>query len=192
MSYAELQVTTHFSFLRGASSAQELFETAKALGVQALGIVDRNSLAGIVRALEASRATGVRLVVGCLLDLADGMSLLVYPMDRPAYSRLTRLITLGKSRGGKNNCILHWDDVVAYSEGVIGILVPDLPDDTCAVQLRKMADATGPRVQHAMSARRLACLKMSSRRYLQVCGPGRRRCPTGTSASSISILTTGA
>lgn len=116
-----------FSFLRGASSAQELFETAKALGVQALGIVDRNSLAGIVRALEASRATGVRLVVGCLLDLADGMSLLVYPMDRPAYSRLTRLITLGKSRGSKNNCILHWDDVVAYSEGVIGILVPDLP-----------------------------------------------------------------
>jgi len=69
MSYAELQVTTHFSFLRGASSAQELFETAKALDIEALGIVDRNSLAGIVRALEASRATGLRLVVGCRLDL---------------------------------------------------------------------------------------------------------------------------
>jgi len=63
MSYAELQVTTHFSFLRGASSAQELFETAKALGIEAIGVVDRNSLAGIVRALEASRATGLRLVV---------------------------------------------------------------------------------------------------------------------------------
>jgi hypothetical protein len=139
MSYAELQVTTHFSFLRGASSADELFQTAKELGIDAIGVVDRNSLAGIVRALEASRANGVRLVVGCRIDLQDGMSVLVYPTDRAAYSRLTRLITLGKSRGAKNNCILHWDDVVSYSEGMIGILVPDLPDDVCATQLRKMA-----------------------------------------------------
>ena len=139
MRYAELQVTTHFSFLRGASSAQDLFERATELGIDAVGVVDRNSLAGIVRALEASRGTGLRLVVGCRLDLADGMSILVYPTDRAAYSRLTRLITLGKSRGGKNNCILHWDDVVAYSEGMIGILVPDLADDLCALRLRKMA-----------------------------------------------------
>ncbi|NDK54004.1 error-prone DNA polymerase [Rhizobium laguerreae] len=154
MSYAELQVTTHFSFLRGASSAQELFETAKALGIEALGIVDRNSLAGIVRALEASRATGIRLVVGCRLDLQDGMSVLVYPTDRAAYSRLTRLITLGKSRGGKNNCILHWDDVIAYSDGMIGILVPDLPDDVCAIQLRKMADLFGDRAYVSLCLRR--------------------------------------
>ncbi|MBP2490852.1 error-prone DNA polymerase [Rhizobium leguminosarum] len=154
MSYAELQVTTHFSFLRGASSAQELFETAKALGIQAIGIVDRNSLAGIVRALEASRATGLRLVVGCRLDLADGMSVLVYPTDRATYSRLTRLITLGKSRGGKNNCILHWDDVVAYADGMIGILVPDLPDDACAIQLRKMAEVFGDRAYVSLCLRR--------------------------------------
>lgn len=77
MRYAELQVTTHFSFLRGASSAEELFVKASELGIQAIG-VDRNSLAGIVRALEASRATGLRLVVGCRLDLQDGMSVLVY------------------------------------------------------------------------------------------------------------------
>ena len=130
MSYAELQVTTHFSFLRGASSAEELFATAKRLGIEALGIVDRNSLAGIVRALEASRATGVRLVVGCRLDLADGMSILVYPTDRAAYSRLTRLLTLGKSRGGKGNCVLHLEDVAEYSEGLLGVLVPNLPDET--------------------------------------------------------------
>ncbi|MBY3044232.1 DNA polymerase III subunit alpha [Rhizobium phaseoli] len=154
MSYAELQVTTHFSFLRGASSAQELFETAKALGIEALGVVDRNSLAGIVRALEASRATGLRLVVGCRLDLQDGMSLLVYPTDRAAYSRLTRLITLGKSRGGKNNCILHWDDVVAYNDGMIGILVPDLPDDACGIQLRKMAEVFSDRAYVALCLRR--------------------------------------
>ncbi|MBY3235250.1 error-prone DNA polymerase [Rhizobium laguerreae] len=154
MSYAELQVTTHFSFLRGASSAQELFETAKALGIEALGVVDRNSLAGIVRALEASRATGLRLLVGCRLDLADGMSVLVYPTDRAAYSRLTRLITLGKSRGGKNNCILHWDDVIAYNGGMIGILVPDLPDDLCAIQLRKMAELFGDRAYVSLCLRR--------------------------------------
>ncbi|QND19243.1 error-prone DNA polymerase [Rhizobium leguminosarum bv. viciae] len=154
MRYAELQVTTHFSFLRGASSAQELFETAKMLGIEAIGVVDRNSLAGIVRALEASRSTGIRLVVGCRLDLQDGMSILVYPTDRAAYSRLTRLITLGKSRGGKNNCILHLDDVVAYSDGMIGILAPDLSDERCAVQLRKMAEIFGDRAYLSLCLRR--------------------------------------
>lgn len=154
MRYAELQVTTHFSFLRGASSAVELFERAKELGIDAIGVVDRNSLAGIVRALEASRATGIKLVVGCRLDLQDGMSVLVYPTDRAAYSRLTRLITLGKSRGGKNNCILHWDDVVAYQDGMIGILVPDLADDVCAVQLRKMAEVFGDRAYLSLCLRR--------------------------------------
>jgi error-prone DNA polymerase len=154
MRYAELQVTTHFSFLRGASSAVELFERAKELGIDALGVVDRNSLAGIVRALEASRGTGIKLVVGCRLDLQDGMSVLVYPTDRAAYSRLTRLITLGKIRGGKNNCILQWDDVVAYQDGMIGILVPDLADDICAVQLRKMAEVFGDRAYLSLCLRR--------------------------------------
>ncbi len=154
MSYAELQVTTHFSFLRGASSADELFRTAKDLGISALGIVDRNSLAGIVRALEASRATGLRLVVGCRLDLADGMSMLVYPTDRAAYSRLTRLLTLGKGRGGKGNCILHLDDVALYAEGLIGILVPDLADETCALQLRKFSEIFGDRAYLSLCLRR--------------------------------------
>ncbi|WFS03254.1 error-prone DNA polymerase [Rhizobium tumorigenes] len=154
MRYAELQVTTQFSFLRGASSAQELFATAKALRIDAIGVVDRNSLAGIVRALEASRETGVRLVVGCRLDLADGMSILVYPTDRAAYSRLTRLITLGKARGGKNNCILHLDDVAIYADGLLGILVPDITDDICAVQLRRLTEVFGDRSYLSLSLRR--------------------------------------
>ncbi|MGF9565099.1 error-prone DNA polymerase [Neorhizobium sp. BT27B] len=154
MRYAELQVTTHFSFLRGASSAHDLFTTAKDLGIDAVGVVDRNSLAGIVRALEASRDTGLRLIVGCRLDLQDGMSVLVYPTDKAAYSRLTRLITLGKSRGGKDNCILHVEDLPLYSEGIIGILVPDLPDDTCAVQMRKMSEIFGRRAYVSLCLRR--------------------------------------
>ena len=84
--YAELQVTTQFSFLRGASSAEELFATAATMGIEALAVVDRNSLAGIVRAHEAAKATGIRLIVGCRLDLACGMSVLVYPTDRAAYA----------------------------------------------------------------------------------------------------------
>ena len=86
--YAELQCASHFSFLRGTSSAEELFGAAAALGIEALAITDWNSLAGIVRAHEAAKATGVRLIVGCRLQLTDGSEILVYPTDRPAYSRL--------------------------------------------------------------------------------------------------------
>lgn len=154
MSYSELQVTTHFSFLRGASSAEELFARAAELGIDALGVVDRNSLAGIVRAWEAAKTTGVRLVVGCRLDLADGMSILVYPTDRPAYSRLTRLLSLGKSRGGKGKCILDLADVEVYCEGLIAILVPDEADDVYAGQLRKVAAIFGDRVYVSLCLRR--------------------------------------
>ena len=106
MSYAELQVTTHFSFLRGASSPEELFSAAALLGVTALGVTDRNSLAGIVRAYEAAKVTGVNLIVGCRLDLEDFPSLLVYPSDRKAYACLCRLLTIGKVRAGKGKCQL--------------------------------------------------------------------------------------
>ena len=91
--YAELQVTSPFSFLRGASSAEELFAQVALYGIEALGITDHHSLAGIVRAHEAAKATGVRLVVGSRLDLADGTAVLAYPTDRAAYARLCRLLT---------------------------------------------------------------------------------------------------
>ncbi len=154
MRYAELQVTSHFSFLRGASSGDELFARAKELGIEALGIVDRNSLAGIVRAHVAAKETGIRLVVGCRLDLADGMSVLAYPTDRTAYGRLCRLLSLGKKRGGKARCHLEWPDLVAYGEDLIVILVPDVADDACAIQLRRLRDAFGDRAYMALTLRR--------------------------------------
>src|SRR3569623_2642734 len=92
--YAELQVTSHFSFLRGASSCEELFAQAAIQGIEAVAVVDRNSLAGIVRGFEAAKTTGVRLIVGSRLDLAAGASILVYPTDRAAYGRLCRLLSL--------------------------------------------------------------------------------------------------
>ncbi|MBL0407794.1 error-prone DNA polymerase [Microvirga aerilata] len=151
--YAELQVTTHFSFLRGASSPAELFEQAKLLGIAALGIVDRNSLAGIVRAYEASKGTGVRLIVGCRLDLTDGTSLLVYPTDRAAYSRLCRLLSIGKSRGGKGKCLLQWEDVVAWNEGLLAILLGDEADDELKRNLARLKATFDDRAYMALIRR---------------------------------------
>src|ERR1700710_1028736 len=154
MTYAELQVISPFSFLRGASSAEELFATAALLGISALGIVDRNSLAGIVRAHEAAKTSGVRLIVGCRLDLHEGLSVLVYPTDRSAYARLCRLLSLGKKRGGKAKCRLDWSDVVAYADGLVAVLVPDDADDTCGLRLRRLREAFGDRAYLALTLRR--------------------------------------
>ncbi len=152
--YAELQVTSQFSFLRGASSAEELFATAAAMGIEALAVTDRNTLAGVVRAHEAAKEAGVRLIVGCRLDLACGMSVLVYPTDRDAWSRLCRLLSLGKGRAGKGKCYLEWPDLAAYGEGLIAVLVPDLADDDCGLRLRRLRDAFGDRAYLALSLRR--------------------------------------
>lgn len=152
--YVELQVTSHFSFLRGASSCEELFSQAALAGIEALAVVDRNSLAGIVRAHEAAKTTGVRLIVGCRLDLADGTSVLAYPIDRLAYSRLCRLLSLGKQRAGKARCHLEWPDLVAYGEGLVVVLVPDLADDECAFRLRRLREAFGDRAYLALTLRR--------------------------------------
>jgi error-prone DNA polymerase len=152
--YAELHVTSHFSFLRGASSCEELFTTAAAMKIKALSIVDRNSLAGIVRAHEAAKITGVRSVVGCRLDLNDGMSVLVYPTDRPAYSRLCQLLSLGRKRAGKAKCDLAWGDLVAYGEGLIAVLVPNDADEECALRLRRLREAFRDRAYVTLSLRR--------------------------------------
>jgi error-prone DNA polymerase len=129
--YAELQVTTNFSFLRGASHAEELVEQAKELGLSALAITDRNTLAGVVRAHVAAKdkenGGPLRLVIGTRLDLEDAPSLLVYPTDRAAYGRLCRLLSLGQRRAEKGKCILHLADVAAHAEGQIFIALP--PDD---------------------------------------------------------------
>ena len=147
------RAAVHLAFLLLAR--RELLRGAvrrgRQLGIEALAIADRNTLAGIVRAHEAAKTTGVRLIVGCRLDLTDGMSVLVYPTDRPAYARLCRLLSLGKKRGGKAQCDLDWSDVVAYSEGLIAVLVPDEADETCALHLRRLREAFGDRAYLALT-----------------------------------------
>jgi error-prone DNA polymerase len=130
--YAELQVSSNFSFLQGASHPGELVATAAALGMTAIGITDRNSLAGVVRAWSAAKAVGMRALTGCRLDFADGgPSLLCYPTDREAYGRLTRLLTLGQqrpktgqARAKKGQCQLAWEDLAAHGEGQLMLVVP--------------------------------------------------------------------
>ncbi len=153
MTYSELQVTTHYSFLRGASSPEDLFRQAALLGLPALGIVDRNSVGGVVRALVAAEqfsqlGVPIRMIAGCRLDLVDGSSVLVWPEDQAAWSRLTRLLTLGKSRadaqrGEKGQCFLHWDDLAGAAQGLVGALVPGLADSGDPQALRWMADIFG-------------------------------------------------
>src|SRR4051812_13377327 len=128
--YAELQASTNFSFLRGASHPWELVAGADALGIEAIGICDRNSLAGVVRAwsqmqTQRERGSGVRALTGCRLDFADGApSLLVYPSDREAYGRLTRLLTVGQRRAEKGECELRWEDFLDHAEGQLALVVP--------------------------------------------------------------------
>ncbi len=153
-SYVELQVATHYSFLRGASSPDDLFAAAACLGLPALGIVDRNSVAGIVRARRAARDTGLRMIAGCRLDLDCGTSLLVWPEDRPGWSNLTRLLTIGKERGGKGRCILHWNDVADHAEKLIAALVPDLPGDATIAALSRLHEIFADRAYCTLSFRR--------------------------------------
>src|SRR5215475_4238758 len=138
--YAELQITTNFSFLRGAAHPDELVLTAAALGHQAIAITDCNSFAGIVRAHHAAKEVGIRLVIACRLDLCDGTSLLAYPTDRTAYGRLTRLLTLGKRRALKGECHLDYADVVAHGEGQLLIVLPPETADVVEFAARVAAD----------------------------------------------------
>src|SRR5438067_3523730 len=122
--YVELGVASPFSFLRGASDAIELVMTALGQGYDAIGIADRNTLAGVVRMHSAAKEAGLRPLIGCRLDLTDAPSLLAYPVDREGYGRLSRLLSLGKMRAEKGECELSLADVAARAEGIAFIAWP--------------------------------------------------------------------
>ena len=152
--YAELQVTTNYSFLRGASHIEELLVTAQALGLAALAVTDHNTLAGIARAHARAAEVGMRLVVGCRLDLRDSLPVLAYPTDRAAYSRLCRLLTLGKGRTGKGGCDLAWADLAVGGDGLLLVLLPGHPDDALAAALARLRLDFRGRCYVSLSVRR--------------------------------------
>ena len=177
MEYAELQVASAFSFLRGASSPEELAATASVLGLSAIGITDLNSVAGVVRMWDAAKEVSLRLVVGARLSFRDATpDLLCYPQDRAAWGRLTRLLTVGKGRvphgdtgeAAKvtNRCFLHYADLLEHGEGQTLIVVP--PDrlddgfrtflDRLKVDFRRRAHVAASRRYRGDDAGRLRAL----------------------------------
>ncbi|WP_035376898.1 error-prone DNA polymerase [Acetobacter nitrogenifigens] len=136
--YVELQVATNFSFLRGASHPEELFEQARVFGYTALGVADHNSVAGIVRAHVAAEEHGVRLIPGARLELTDGTVLLAYPTDRAAWGRLCQLLTRGHKRGERQDFTLSWTDVADLGAGLILILSPQADDPHLAKRVQRL------------------------------------------------------
>ena len=136
--YAELAATSNFSFLRGASDPEDLVKQARALGLSGLGIADRNSVAGVVRAHVVHREwerkeieehhspAPFKVVVGARLVFDDGTTpdILAYPRDRAAWGGLTRLLSLGKLRAEKGECLLGLPDLIQFIDGLNLIVLP--------------------------------------------------------------------
>jgi error-prone DNA polymerase len=135
--YAELAVTSNFSFLRGASSPEKLVKQAKALGLAGLGVADRNSVAGVVRAHVTANHEGFKIAPGARLVFDDGTTpdILAYPQDRAAWGRLTRLLSLGKLRAEKGDCLLGLPDLLQFIEGLNLIVMPPARIDARALGL---------------------------------------------------------
>ena len=124
MEYAELNITSNFSFLRGGSHPEELTGYAAKLGYKAIAVTDRNTLAGIVRAHVAIKSSGIRFIPACRLDLQDGPSLLAYPTTKTAYSGLSALLTEGNLRTEKGQCHLYLADVIRHKKEMLFVIVP--------------------------------------------------------------------
>ncbi|HEU4959726.1 MAG TPA: error-prone DNA polymerase [Sphingomonas sp.] len=132
--YAELVAATNFSFLRGASHPGEMVKSAIALGYAAIGIADRNSVAGVVRAHVALKelreklgsAITCRLLVGARLVFADGApDIVAYPATRFGWGRLTCLLTEGNRQAVKGGCILHFDDLMQHLDDLLLIVLSE-------------------------------------------------------------------
>ena len=142
MRYVELHCKSNFSFLEGASHADELFEHAVELGYSGLAVTDRNSVAGIVRAHAAAKEFQLPLIVGAELHPIDGPPLVVWPSDRAAYGRLCRLLSRGRLRREKGACEIHWQDIAELSDGLIAGLLLRQPvvDELPPADMQHFAD----------------------------------------------------
>ena len=158
MAYTELQTTTNFSFLRGASHPEELVTQAHKYGYREIAITDRNTFAGIVRAHGAAKELNMRILPACRLDLLDGPSLLAYPTDKDAWSRLSALLTTGNLRAEKGKCHLYKADVYAHFKDMKFILVPPAAltpgfelDEAFRSAAQEYREALGPNLYVAAS-----------------------------------------
>ena len=123
MKYAELWCKTNFSFLEGASHADELASRAAQLGCHALAITDRNSLAGIVRAHQAAKTAGLKLLIGAEITPVDGSPILLIAMNLAGYRNLSRLITRGRRCAEKGACRLTVEDVAKHAGDLLAVVL---------------------------------------------------------------------
>jgi error-prone DNA polymerase len=141
--YAELAVTTNFSFLRGAAHPEEMIEMADALGLAAIGIADCNSFAGVVRAYDEAKKRKTKLLVGTRLVTVGGFEVLAYPTDRAAYGRLCRLITAGNLKAKKGECHLTFEEILGAGEGQMFIAMPPMLFPSSSPAARGRMNFTG-------------------------------------------------
>ncbi|MEH2535733.1 error-prone DNA polymerase [Bradyrhizobium sp. AZCC 1588] len=155
--YAEIGITTNFSFLRGGSDPRAYVHQASELGIPVIGIADHNTLAGVVRAWSELDNPAVmhkpKLLIGARLVFIDGTpDILVYPRDRAAYGRLCQLLTRGKrgddiARIEKGECHLKFDDLLDFAGGQLLVLaLPhrfDVASAQATLERLKNSDADG-------------------------------------------------
>ncbi|MBL8797941.1 MAG: error-prone DNA polymerase, partial [Planctomycetia bacterium] len=122
--YAELHCRTNYSFLEGASHPEELVQRAAELGYAALAITDRESLAGVVRAHVAARASGLKLLIGAELAPTDAGAVVLLALERGGYAQLSRLLTRGRRAAPKGECVLCFDDLAGHAEGLLACVLP--------------------------------------------------------------------
>lgn len=175
--YVEFATTTNFTFLEGGSHPEEYALAARVLGHAGIGIADRNTLAGVVRAHAQVKAMreetpGFRLKVGARLAFRDGTpDILAYPQDRAAYGRLCRLLTTGNMRAEKGDCVLTREDLLHWQEGMcLAVLPPRRLPEAFPAFLGELKEAAGDRLWLAASmprrgddGRRLARLSQVAR-----------------------------
>src|SRR5574340_989394 len=123
--YAELHCLSNFTFLRGASHAEELVARAHELGYAALAITDECSLAGIVRAHVAAKEVGLKLIVGSEIRLSDGPRVVLLATSRAGYGNLSALITRGRRSATKGRYALSMDDLATGVPGCLALLLAD-------------------------------------------------------------------
>ncbi|WP_404404963.1 error-prone DNA polymerase [Pelagibacterium halotolerans] len=207
--FAELVAATNFSFLHGASHPQDMVLAALLLGYRGLGVADRNTVAGVVRAYGAledlregvlpteklregsgpgeyvlieryadlelpftreemqARAKAFKLAVGARLVFADGTpDVVVYPEDREGWGRLCRILTKGKLKADKGECILEFPDLLFHCRGLSMIVIPEARDETLETVLTRLSIAAPGAVRLAArmhykgaDRRRLVALK---------------------------------
>ena len=129
--YAELHCKTNYSFLTGASHADELVAQAVELGYSALAVTDENTLAGVVRAFAAARETELKLIIGSELIPCDGPPVVVWAKNRAGYANLSKLLTIGRRRAPKGHCWLKLNDIAEHNADLLAGVIPMLPGDHC-------------------------------------------------------------